>query len=264
MNAHPPGWYTDPTDQNRARWWDGNDWTDHTRAPEWGETLPRLAPPPTTPPPIPTTRRARYAVGVLLLVVVAIGAYLIGSHHHTNPKLAARADTPTIVTTITTTTVPPTTTTPPPPTTAPPPPTTIALPPTRTIVTVPVIVTVPATQPTNVPTRIVYQYQTPPNSCCNDALTQRSPTLTVTGNWEIDAAYHLIYDGNQPEPICTMQISILTPTGGPTPLNGFTIGPILNTGTMTYPTSGHYTINATADCGNRPDANLQIDLTIKN
>ena len=27
----PPGWMRDPDDPNGERWWDGTDWTDHTR-----------------------------------------------------------------------------------------------------------------------------------------------------------------------------------------------------------------------------------------
>jgi hypothetical protein len=39
-----PGWYADPSDAARLRWWDGSTWTDHTR-----ENQPRTAPPPPGP-----------------------------------------------------------------------------------------------------------------------------------------------------------------------------------------------------------------------
>ena len=31
-NAIPPGWYADPTGPGTARWWSGQDWTQHVQA----------------------------------------------------------------------------------------------------------------------------------------------------------------------------------------------------------------------------------------
>lgn len=34
----PPGWYKDPQQPTQNRWWDGSNWTDHTKEPD----LPKL------------------------------------------------------------------------------------------------------------------------------------------------------------------------------------------------------------------------------
>jgi hypothetical protein len=43
----PAGWYQDPDDSDRRRWWDGQQWTEHRKAPA------AEAPPPTTPQQAP-------------------------------------------------------------------------------------------------------------------------------------------------------------------------------------------------------------------
>lgn len=53
----PAGWYADPTDPSRTRWWDGAQWTEHT-APLPAPTpepaaAPALAPEPAAPEPAP-------------------------------------------------------------------------------------------------------------------------------------------------------------------------------------------------------------------
>jgi Protein of unknown function (DUF2510) len=52
--AVSPGWYTDPGGSPALRWWDGNQWTDHTQpiAP------PRVVAAPIAPPPVPQTATA--------------------------------------------------------------------------------------------------------------------------------------------------------------------------------------------------------------
>ncbi|MFE0060920.1 DUF2510 domain-containing protein, partial [Streptomyces sp. NPDC059003] len=79
-HATPPGWYPDPGQAPGAppseRWWDGNTWTDHVRAPGGGgfPTVPAQFPaqPPQAPGPRRRIRTA-IAVGVALVVVAGIG-----------------------------------------------------------------------------------------------------------------------------------------------------------------------------------------------
>ncbi|MBA2552406.1 MAG: DUF2510 domain-containing protein, partial [Geodermatophilaceae bacterium] len=33
MSQPQPGWYADPSGAAAQRWWDGNQWTDHTQQP---------------------------------------------------------------------------------------------------------------------------------------------------------------------------------------------------------------------------------------
>lgn len=52
----PPNWYPDPRGEAELRYWDGNQWTEHTHSgPSGGETVaasvPPAAPPPSTAPP---------------------------------------------------------------------------------------------------------------------------------------------------------------------------------------------------------------------
>jgi len=58
MTTPQPGWYTDPGDPTRQRWWDGERWTDHTTEPAAQPPPgPALPPPPSAsaaaPPPPP-------------------------------------------------------------------------------------------------------------------------------------------------------------------------------------------------------------------
>lgn len=47
-----PGWYPDPWDPRRTRWWDGTAWTAHVGGGATSSGLPPLSgPPPTAPPP---------------------------------------------------------------------------------------------------------------------------------------------------------------------------------------------------------------------
>ncbi|MEV0440219.1 DUF2510 domain-containing protein [Streptomyces spectabilis] len=84
-HATPPGWYPDPGQTPGAppseRWWDGNTWTDHVRAPG-GSGLPAPGYP-TAPgypvpghpqqPPGPPRRRIRTAIGVGIALAVLAG-----------------------------------------------------------------------------------------------------------------------------------------------------------------------------------------------
>ncbi|MCM3884586.1 phospholipid scramblase-related protein [Frankia sp. R82] len=47
----PPGWYADPSGQHGSRWWDGNQWTDHTQP----------TPPPVAPGQPQQADQSRYA-----------------------------------------------------------------------------------------------------------------------------------------------------------------------------------------------------------
>ncbi|WP_030668106.1 DUF2510 domain-containing protein [Streptomyces sp. NRRL B-1347] len=99
-HATPPGWYPDPGQTPGAppseRWWDGNTWTDHVRAPG-GSDLPAPGHPtpghpaagypasgyPAAPgypaaaypqqPPGPPRRRIRTAIGVVIALAVLAG-----------------------------------------------------------------------------------------------------------------------------------------------------------------------------------------------
>src|SRR5579862_7114740 len=50
--ATPAGWYSDPDDSTRLRWWDGSRWTDHTQ-PGSSQPAPSTAAP--HPPVAPST-----------------------------------------------------------------------------------------------------------------------------------------------------------------------------------------------------------------
>lgn len=99
----PPGWYTDPSDASRARYWNGTSWQAQTRplsAPPPpptppGQSTPSQPPPlpptqglspPTTPPKAPKGNRARNAgIGVGgLIALVAIIAIAAGASKSNN------------------------------------------------------------------------------------------------------------------------------------------------------------------------------------
>lgn len=51
MSAPPPGWYADPNNPNRERWFDGSSWTSHQRGgPSEAPSNPRA--PQSAPPPV--------------------------------------------------------------------------------------------------------------------------------------------------------------------------------------------------------------------
>ncbi|QDQ14666.1 DUF2510 domain-containing protein [Streptomyces spectabilis] len=84
-HATPPGWYPDPGQTPGAppseRWWDGNTWTDHVRAPG-GSGLPAPGYPAAPGYPVPghpqqpsgpPRRRIRTAIGVFIALAVLAG-----------------------------------------------------------------------------------------------------------------------------------------------------------------------------------------------
>lgn len=58
--AHPPGWYVDPTDGSHYRWWDGRAWTEHLY--------------PATPPP---TRWGLIVTAIAAAVIVVFGVAIV-------------------------------------------------------------------------------------------------------------------------------------------------------------------------------------------
>jgi hypothetical protein len=73
MDVPQPGWFADPTDPRRRRWWDGQTWTD--RVSENGhERLDPLPPPDPSPLAVETRRRRLpvWAWVVLALLAVAL------------------------------------------------------------------------------------------------------------------------------------------------------------------------------------------------
>ncbi|WP_426570535.1 DUF2510 domain-containing protein [Streptomyces canus] len=130
----PPGWYRDPSDPHRERWWDGTTWTEHRRAPQaaappaaegFGPPAPEGFGPPVAVgfgppsgegsgspaaggfgPPVASTggrpgrARAVAAVvaGAVLVAAVVAGAVVLGGNEGdgTEPAAAATASTPPV------------------------------------------------------------------------------------------------------------------------------------------------------------------------
>lgn len=77
---NPAGWYTDPHDPTRMRWWDGVAWSEettatHPPAEQWG--MQRSVPLSYELPESPVQPSRNGRLGVLLLAVVVIGAAVI-------------------------------------------------------------------------------------------------------------------------------------------------------------------------------------------
>lgn len=69
-NAHPPGWYADPTGPGTARWWSGQDWTPHVQP---LPTLVPVAPPSTFLIPQASSYATRALVwGIVAMVINAL------------------------------------------------------------------------------------------------------------------------------------------------------------------------------------------------
>lgn len=75
----PPGWYLDPSDSSRERWWDGTGWSAESRP--FGTATPEQVapplppPPPQLPPPPPPPAATRppafwWALGAAALTVI--------------------------------------------------------------------------------------------------------------------------------------------------------------------------------------------------
>ena len=103
-----PGWYQDPTDRSRRRYWDGSDWTDQvapTRLQPTGSSTPATGEPKTRADIQRSRRRSPGRLwalgGIFLVVVVGIGAWAVlrgGGKATTgstaivpNPTLSAKA-----------------------------------------------------------------------------------------------------------------------------------------------------------------------------
>ncbi|MFI6036595.1 DUF2510 domain-containing protein [Streptomyces sp. NPDC051315] len=99
----PPGWYRDPSDPHRERWWDGTTWTEHRRAPR----VPAPAPVPPAPegfgPPVACAggRSGRagavalVVAGAVLVAAIVTGVVVLGANggNGTEPAAAPTAST---------------------------------------------------------------------------------------------------------------------------------------------------------------------------
>lgn len=70
MSVPGPGWYSDASQGNRVRWWDGSIWSDGPAAPLHTSTPPP-PPPPRKPSKLPKVLVAS-VIGVIVLIVVAV------------------------------------------------------------------------------------------------------------------------------------------------------------------------------------------------
>ncbi len=78
----PAGWYTDPSDDTRRRFWDGEKWTQET-APRFAPPTPETAQPTTSeqtekPPGWTPTRLLLLVSGVLIVIGLVIGFRHVG------------------------------------------------------------------------------------------------------------------------------------------------------------------------------------------
>jgi hypothetical protein len=67
-----PGWYPDPHDAARLRWWDGQRWTSHTQANSSAEARWGFDDAPLTPGPPAASSRSPLRAGVLAVAGVAL------------------------------------------------------------------------------------------------------------------------------------------------------------------------------------------------
>ncbi|MGW6567638.1 DUF2510 domain-containing protein [Streptomyces sp. NPDC054975] len=110
----PPGWYPDPATPTVERWWDGTNWTAHTRQAPAAHTVPPLVPP-TVVPQAPSVRHGRSravvlgAVAVVVVAAVVAGAVVLGDDDQEAPPTAGptgATTTPTAPTSSATTDTP--------------------------------------------------------------------------------------------------------------------------------------------------------------
>lgn len=71
MTTQPPGWYPDPVNASRQRWWDGGAWSPHVASDgtSWAEPLPQTPP---TPPTVERVARRMPVWAWILIGAVAL------------------------------------------------------------------------------------------------------------------------------------------------------------------------------------------------
>ncbi|MFD3943926.1 DUF2510 domain-containing protein [Streptomyces sp. NPDC058579] len=94
----PPGWYPDSAVPGVERWWDGTNWTAHTRQAQAAYAAPPVTPS-TVPSPVvapaPSARAGRNravllaAVAVAVVVAVVAGVLIVGGDDEEKPPTAA-------------------------------------------------------------------------------------------------------------------------------------------------------------------------------
>jgi hypothetical protein len=77
MPSAEPGWYPDPEDRSRARYWDGSSWTAETRAHPGAAKSPSGTAEPS--PGTPGSRRSWILAGAVALAAVAVAGFLVVS-----------------------------------------------------------------------------------------------------------------------------------------------------------------------------------------
>lgn len=75
--GQPAGWYADPSGQAHTRWWDGQQWTEHTHNPE--APAPGFAAVPTVPAPGGSGVSLDGARNLLWVVLVGVALVVVGS-----------------------------------------------------------------------------------------------------------------------------------------------------------------------------------------
>ena len=102
---HPAGWHPDPHDPNIVRWWDGQQWTQHTQ-PKAGAPVAQPTPSAGATPPTPPKKKWPVVVGVV--VAAMIGLTILGSIGSTDdePEAETKASATSSTTARPTTTAP--------------------------------------------------------------------------------------------------------------------------------------------------------------
>ncbi|MFJ3585578.1 DUF2510 domain-containing protein [Streptomyces sp. NPDC090127] len=97
----PPGWYPDPAVPTVERWWDGANWTAHTRPTQTAPTAASPLVPHTVVAPAPSVRHGRSravvfgAVAVAVVAAVVAGVLVFGGDDEETPPTAGPTGTPT-------------------------------------------------------------------------------------------------------------------------------------------------------------------------
>lgn len=74
MTTQPPGWYPDPVNASRQRWWDGGAWSPHvaSNGTSWVEPLPTASPTPTERAPRRMPVWAWILIGAVALIPIIL------------------------------------------------------------------------------------------------------------------------------------------------------------------------------------------------